>query len=55
VSAHGNLLRVLVMAIEKLTPQEIVNVEIPTGVPIVYRFDAMIEMMGKEILCSKTW
>ncbi len=50
VSAHGNSLRALVMAIEKLTPQEIVNVEIPTGVPIVYRFDAMIEMIEKEML-----
>lgn len=37
VSAHGNSLRAMVMAIEGLTPDEILKREIATGEPIVYR------------------
>jgi 2,3-bisphosphoglycerate-dependent phosphoglycerate mutase len=39
VSAHGNSLRALVMGIEKLTPEEIVKLEIPTGEPLIYSMD----------------
>ena len=38
VAAHGNSLRSIVMAIEKLSPEEILSVEIPTGSPILYEF-----------------
>ena len=38
VAAHGNSLRSIVMAIENLTPEEILSVEIPTGSPILYEF-----------------
>ena len=37
VSAHGNSLRALVMVLDRLTSEEIVRVEIATGVPLVYR------------------
>lgn len=50
VSAHGNSLRALVMAIEKLTPVEIVKVEIPTGKPIIYRFDVTMHLLNKRVL-----
>ena len=50
VSAHGNSLRALVMAIEDLSPDEIVHVEIPTGIPILYHFDETLEMQEKKIL-----
>jgi 2,3-bisphosphoglycerate-dependent phosphoglycerate mutase len=36
VSAHGNSLRSLVMFLEKLTSEEILNVEIPTGNCLMY-------------------
>ena len=39
VAAHGNSLRSIVMAIENLTPEEILSVEIPTGSPIIYEFE----------------
>jgi 2,3-bisphosphoglycerate-dependent phosphoglycerate mutase len=39
VAAHGNSLRSMVMAIEGLTPDEILEREIATGEPIVYRID----------------
>ena len=39
VSAHGNSLRSIVMHIEGISPDEIVNLEIPTGVPMHYDFE----------------
>ncbi len=39
VAAHGNSLRALIMAMEGLTPAEIIARELATGVPIVYRLN----------------
>jgi 2,3-bisphosphoglycerate-dependent phosphoglycerate mutase len=36
VAAHGNSLRAIVMEIEGLTPAEIVEVNIATGLPLIY-------------------
>src|SRR6267378_1939272 len=36
VSAHGNSLRALVMHLERLTEKQVVDLDIPTGVPRVY-------------------
>jgi len=40
VSAHGNSLRALVMVLDQLSPQEILNRELATGVPLIYRLNA---------------
>ena len=40
VAAHGNSLRSLIMAIEGLTPEQILKRELETGVPIYYRLGA---------------
>src|SRR5487761_389260 len=40
VSAHGNSLRALVKHLEGLTDQQVVDLDIPTGVPRVYALDA---------------
>jgi 2,3-bisphosphoglycerate-dependent phosphoglycerate mutase len=37
IAAHGNSLRALVMAIEKLTPEQILKRELATGEPVIYR------------------
>ena len=39
IAAHGNSLRALVKYFDNLTPDEILGVNIPTGVPLVYEFD----------------
>ena len=38
IAAHGNSIRALVMYFEKLSEDEIMNINIPTGVPLVYEF-----------------
>jgi 2,3-bisphosphoglycerate-dependent phosphoglycerate mutase len=40
VSAHGNSLRALVKHLSQISDTDITGLEIPTGVPIVYEFDA---------------
>ncbi len=50
IAAHGNSLRSIVMEIEKLTPEQILKVEIPTGVPIVYEFDSQLKLLSKKVL-----
>ncbi len=50
VAAHGNSLRALIMALDGLSPDEIVKLELGTGVPIVYRLNADSTVASKEIL-----
>ncbi len=38
VCAHGNSLRSIVMEIEHLTPDQVLKLEIPTGVPMIYEY-----------------
>ncbi len=38
VAAHGNSLRSIVMHIEGLSKEEVLSLEIPTGIPIIYEF-----------------
>jgi 2,3-bisphosphoglycerate-dependent phosphoglycerate mutase len=51
VSAHGNSLRALIMKIEKLTADEILDRELATGAPIIYRLnDAGAVIERKDLL-----
>ncbi len=50
VSAHGNSLRALIMAIEKITNKDIITLEIPTGVLKVYDFDETLTLLKKSLL-----
>lgn len=36
VVAHANSLRSIIMYLDKLTPQEVINLELSTGVPMLY-------------------
>ena len=47
VAAHGNSLRALVMAIEGLTPDEILKRELATGEPVIYRIGPDGKMVEK--------
>jgi 2,3-bisphosphoglycerate-dependent phosphoglycerate mutase len=50
VSAHGNSIRSLIMAIEGLTPEQILKRELDTGVPVVYRLCADSRPVSVEVL-----
>jgi 2,3-bisphosphoglycerate-dependent phosphoglycerate mutase len=50
IVSHGNTLRSLVMHLDRIAPQDIEKIEIPSGVPLVYRFDTALEVIEKEWL-----
>ena len=50
VASHGNTLRGLVMHFDGLDAAAMMHVEIPPGVPLVYRFTPQLEVIGREWL-----
>lgn len=50
IVSHGNSLRALVKYLDGLSDQEIVDVNIPTGVPLVYELDDNFKVLGKRYL-----
>lgn len=52
IVAHGNSIRALIKYFEQLSDEEIMTVEIPTGVPLVYEFDESFKVVNKQFLAS---
>jgi 2,3-bisphosphoglycerate-dependent phosphoglycerate mutase len=50
IAAHGNSLRSLVMQLDKLSKEEVLSLEIPTGAPILYSFSGEPLPSSKEHL-----
>lgn len=50
VLSHGNTLRVLTGLLEGLAPDEVVSLDVPNGVPVIYELDAHCQVLGKREL-----
>jgi 2,3-bisphosphoglycerate-dependent phosphoglycerate mutase len=50
ITAHGNSLRALIMHLEKLTPEQILQVEIPTGAPKKYVLDENLNVVSAQFV-----
>ena len=50
VAAHGNSLRAIVMDLDKLSKKQVLELNLATGAPIVYRFDANLKILSKKEL-----
>ncbi|PIQ84999.1 MAG: 2,3-bisphosphoglycerate-dependent phosphoglycerate mutase [Candidatus Omnitrophica bacterium CG11_big_fil_rev_8_21_14_0_20_45_26] len=50
VAAHGNSLRSIVMFLDKLTQEEVLELNLGTGVPIIYDFNAQMQILSKKEL-----
>lgn len=50
IAAHGNSLRALIQHLENMTPEEIMKVNVPTGIPLVYDLDANLKVLKKAYL-----
>ena len=50
VAAHGNSLRALVMHLDGMSEAEILEFNIPTGVPLVYELDSDLRSQGRRYL-----
>ncbi len=52
VAAHGNSLRSMIMKLDRLTPEQILKVELGTGVPVIYRLDDAGGVIEKRALAA---
>lgn len=50
IVAHGSSLRALVKYLEQIPDDQIDQVEVPNGQPIIYQFDDQLRLLDKEIL-----
>lgn len=50
IVAHGNSLRALMQHLENMTPDQIMGVNMPTGIPLVYELDKDLKVIGKEFV-----
>ena len=53
IVAHSNSLRAIVKILDQLSDAEIVSVNIPTGVPLVYQLDEDLNVIHKEYLIDQ--
>ena len=53
VAAHGNSLRSIVMELEHLSREQVLELNIATGVPIVYEIDSTGAVLSKRILAQE--
>lgn len=53
IVAHGNSLRALVQYLEQLSNEEILQLNIPTGVPLVYELDDDLKPIKRGYLTGK--
>lgn len=52
IVAHSNSLRAIIKILDNLSDNEILDVNIPTGVPLVYYLDNKFKVMDKKFLIS---
>ena len=50
IVAHGNSLRALVKMLDMMSETDIVEFNIPTGVPMLYELDAQMQPVGRRFL-----
>ncbi len=50
VAAHGNSLRSIVMDLDKLSKEQVLELNLATGVPIVYQLDNNLKILSKKDL-----
>jgi len=50
IASHGNSIRALAKHLESISDADIVKLNIPTGVPLVYEFDADLKVVDKYYL-----
>ena len=53
IVAHSNSLRAIVKILDQLSDEEIMSVNIPTGIPLVYEFDDNFNIIHKEYLIDQ--
>ena len=50
IAAHGNSLRAIVKTLDGISDADIVSLNIPTGIPLIYEFDQDMQVTGSRYL-----
>lgn len=50
VVAHGNSLRSIIKYLENISDEDIMNIELPTGVPYIYEMNEKLEIINRFFL-----
>jgi 2,3-bisphosphoglycerate-dependent phosphoglycerate mutase len=50
IAAHGNSIRALVKSLDGISDDDIVHLNIPNGIPLVYDLDADLKPLGRRYL-----
>lgn len=50
IVAHGNSLRALMQHLEGYTPAQIMEINMPTGIPLMYELDANLKVVSKQFI-----
>ncbi len=53
IVAHSNSLRAIVKVLEGLSDLEIIELNIPTGVPLVYKLNSKLNIIDKKYLIDE--
>ncbi len=53
IVAHSNSLRAIIMILENLSKEEIISVNIPTGIPLVYNLNENLNILEKKYLIDE--
>ncbi len=54
IAAHGNSLRALVKYLDRIADSEIADLNIPTGIPLVYEFDDELKVLAHYYLSEQS-
>jgi 2,3-bisphosphoglycerate-dependent phosphoglycerate mutase len=50
IVAHGNSLRAMIMTLEGLNSEQIMEVNVPTGIPLMYELDQNLKVLSKRYI-----
>ena len=50
IAAHGNSLRALLYYLDQLSPEQVLKLNIPTGLPLVYELDEQLQPINSHYL-----
>tara|TARA_Y100001935_G_C17262422_1_gene487181 strand:+ start:265 stop:1002 length:738 start_codon:yes stop_codon:yes gene_type:complete len=53
IVGHSNSLRAIIKQLDNLSDIEIVDINVPTGVPLLYRLDSKLSILEKKYLLNK--
>jgi 2,3-bisphosphoglycerate-dependent phosphoglycerate mutase len=50
IAAHGNSLRALIKYLDGVSEEDIIGMNVPTGMPLVYELDADLKPINRQYL-----